>query len=380
VQKLESLAMEEATAESSREEAEAESAKQAEKATASDIPSRKATTALFSPADIQRFVDFGLGRGVDSTDPHPWTNKTSFQVRNPNATGLDDILIGTDEGGMLQKFRHHITSKKSVQLQLKAAVSIPNTPVSLGIEGELSRGIKTSKEVRGRRVTNTEIAFRMGALLAAELPTGKERSPKLPPNFEEIFSRFLWKQICRRSKDRRPEEVIEKSATSLLTEYLQSSTKEENALIVEDCKVFILYFGVTHYVSSMTLGASELTIITNSKRSTTASQGFNISVPMIASTKEKFSLKYIFSKTSSAKQRLGKIVDGKVEKGSDDEAVIKVKILPIYSLIHHNPFIFLALHKAIADYAEERTASLQPGTKFVQVITCLVKGIFCEEA
>jgi hypothetical protein len=323
------------------------------------IQATNATTALFSPEDIQRFVNLGLGRGVDLTNPHPWANKSSFQVRSPSATGHIDTLIGTNEGGMLQKFESHILSKKSIQMQLKASVSIPHTPVSLGVEGELARGTRTSKKVNGQRVTNTEISFRIGTVMEAE----HERAhiTTRPPDFEEILSRFLWKLICRRSKDRTPEEVFEKSATSLLTEYLQSSSKEENALIAEDCGLFVSYFGVTHYVSSITLGASEHTVVTKSSRTMTATQGFNISVPFMARTEEKISIHNAFSKSLLNTHNLGKIVDGKVRKGSEDEAVTKMKILPIYSLIRCNLFLFVALHKAIADYADEGTASLKSG-------------------
>lgn len=112
---------------------------------------------------------------------------------------------------------------------------------------------------------------------------------------------------------------------------------------------------MTHYVTSLTLGASECTVVSKLKRSSSTQLGANISIPHIASMKSKLLLKSAFSRSASAKQYLGRIVDKKVKRGSSDEAVIDAKILPIYSLIHHNPFIFLALHKAIVDYTEERT-------------------------
>jgi hypothetical protein len=325
-----------------------------------ELQSTKATTALFSPEEIQRFVDLGLGRGVDSTDPHPWTNKTSFQVRDPFSARVDDIVLGTDEGGSLHTYASHITSTEDVQAQLKAALSIPNTPVSLGVEGELSRSSHTSRKVEGRRAKNRTISFRMDKLLGPGFSILEKKSNQMSQTFEEIISRFIWKQICHRDRDRKLEEVFTKSATFLLSDYIQASNKDENGLIIEDCENFVYSFGVTHYVNSITLGASEHTVITKSKHTRVAQQGLNACAPQIASVQQKFSLKSMVSKSRSTTHYHGRITDGKVKRCPGDEAVIEVKILPIYSLIHHNPFIFLALHKAIADYAEEKTT--QQGT------------------
>ena len=317
------------------------------------------TTPAISQDEIQRFIDLGLGRGVDSTDPYPWANKSSFQVRHLLPGDLSD-LIGTDEGGLLRSYVSRIASTKDTQAELKASISIPYTPVSLGIDGELSRSFSTTMKVKHRTVTNRTVSFRMGSLSVPKFDTkmaaeNTSEPNQLPPSFEEILSRWIWKWICHRNADRKLEEVIEKSAISLLHEYLQNSSKEEAALIVEDCSDFVSYFGVTHYVSSLALGASESTVVSKSKQSSITQQGADASVPKIASMKQKLSLKSAFSSSVSAKQYIGRIVKKEVKRDSSDEAVIDVKILPIYSLVHHNPFIFLALHKAIVDYAEERT-------------------------
>jgi hypothetical protein len=320
-----------------------------------DQAGMKQMDAILHKKEIQRFVDLGLGRGVDSTDLHPWANKSSFQVRDPFSARVEDAVIGTDEGGSLHTYASRITSSEDIKAQLKAGLSIPNTPISLGIEGELARSSRTSRRVEGRRAKNRTISFRMGTLSVDGLGTGEKKSHDQTPMFEEILSRFIWKQICHRNKDRKLEEVIEQSAVSLLSDYLQVCSKEETGLIIGDCEDFVYSFGVTHYVSSITLGASEHAVVTKLKVSKSAKQGFSVSAPQIASAEQKSSLKSTVSKSRSTTRSVGRIVDDKVKKGSDDEAVIEVKILPIYSLIHHNPFIFLALHKAIADYAEEKT-------------------------
>ena len=61
--------------------------------------------------NIQRIIDLGLGRGVDATDPTPWRNKTSFQVR----TVTTDNIIGTEEGGCVQSYEKEVTSLSEIR-------------------------------------------------------------------------------------------------------------------------------------------------------------------------------------------------------------------------------------------------------------------------
>jgi len=59
-----------------------------------------------------RFVDLGLGRGIDASDPNPWLNKTSFQVRNV----LRENIIGTDEGSALHTYQKEVISSSLCKL------------------------------------------------------------------------------------------------------------------------------------------------------------------------------------------------------------------------------------------------------------------------
>lgn len=180
------------------------------------------TTPVISQEEVQRFVDLGLGRGVDSTDPHPWANKSSFQVRHLLPEDIGD-LIGTDENGLLQSYVSRITCIKDTQAQLKAAISIPYTPVSLGVEGELSRRFSTTTKVKCRTATNRTVSFQTGSLSLAPKSDVKKvaeenssEPSQLSPSFEEILSRWVWKWVCHRNTDRKLEEVIGNSAISLL--------------------------------------------------------------------------------------------------------------------------------------------------------------------
>ena len=84
--------------------------------------------------DVPRVEDFGLGRGVDATDPRPWFNKSLFRVRNVSF----ENLIGTDEGGYLHNYETEISSVTSQQASLTPSIAVSQAPVKIGIEGEES--------------------------------------------------------------------------------------------------------------------------------------------------------------------------------------------------------------------------------------------------
>ena len=328
--------------------------------------------------EIQRFIDLGLGRGVDSTKPSPWINKSSFLVR----TATFDNVIGTDEGGFLQSYKSTISSASDIQLQLKASVAVPNTPVSLGLEGEISRSTNSSKKVIGKKVTNRTISFRVDHEdpLSEDVPAPETEKMQVASEKDQIdapamkktqvhdslrssFEETLSKWILKRINDRAGVNTSEKDPfkgrpVEMLREYLSKASKEEAALVVDDCSEFISSFGVTHYVSSITLGASEHTVMTESDYSRMIKEGFDLSVASVGSVKQKMSTKSKTSKSSTRSQLLGKIVEDKVDRGSNNEAVIGIKILPIHSLIHKNRFLYLSLNKALMGYTEER--SLKP--------------------
>ena len=312
-------------------------------------------SAVLSKEEIQRFVDLGLGRGIDPTDPRPWANKSSFQVRLPNAANLSEI-IGIDEGGLLQSYESRICSSDDAQAQVKAGLSASHTPVSLEVQREMSRSSNSSRKVKTTTVINRTISFRMDSISVPELSTKETpQEPQPPPSFEEILSRWIWEQICHRNSNKKLQKLAQKSAVSLVHDYLQNPSKEEFTMIVEVCSDFINSFGITHYVSSITLGASEHVVESASKCTRILKQGANVSVPQIASVEQTASLKLVRSKSTPRTLYLGKIVDEKVERGSSNEVVINAKILPIHSLIYNNSHIYDAMYNAIAGYIDEKT-------------------------
>ena len=338
--------------------------------------------SIIFEGEVQRFIDLGLGRGVDSTKPSPWINKSSFLVR----TATFDNVIGTDEGGFLQSYKSEISSAFDIQAELKSSIAIPNSPVTLGLEGEIARSTNSSKKVVGRKIVNRTISFRVDYQDIDQPPAVKDPSTsdknevdapvvqemhsriQSRPSFEESISKWLLK----RANDRGGLKVSGRApftgqAIEMLNEYLSKASKEEAAMIVNDCSEFITSFGVTHYVSSITLGASEHTVMTESEYSLMIREGIDVSIANIGGAQQKMTTKSKSTKSQMKSQKIGKIVDDRVGRGSNSEAVIGITILPINGLIHKNRLLYLSLSKALAEHIEEKSLKLSKSCNTMQL-------------
>ncbi len=107
--------------------------------------------------------ELGLGRGVNGTEPRPWVNKVSFQVREAKMSE-DDLsegdsnLLGTNKGGMLRDYVEEVTNVKDQSAKMDLSITVPKTPVSVGVGADLSRTWTNTQKAIGRRVLNTTIA------------------------------------------------------------------------------------------------------------------------------------------------------------------------------------------------------------------------------
>ena len=126
------------------------------KSTPAAPPPPKKAEPVFTREDIFRFVDLGLGRGIDATNATPWLNKSSFQVRRVHESNI----IGTEEGGALQSYEREVTSVHTQQTSMKNSIVVPQSPITLGTDAEQSRSVSTSRRAIGRRVINRTVAFR----------------------------------------------------------------------------------------------------------------------------------------------------------------------------------------------------------------------------
>ena len=362
-------------------------------------------SAVVSASEIGRIVDLGLGRGVDITKPSPWLEKSSFQVRPVD----QENIIGTEEGGSLQNYEREIISIQEQQGELKASITIPQSPVSIGVDAEQARSHATTRRSVGKKVVNRTISFRADFHDAPKSCTGDPRLAKAEASlalserkisssnslaighstsilqqesfggtittsyvldeanmtFEERLCMWILERVIHRSELRAMHAMIDKSTQSpevvpdlsspieSLGKYIQMCNHEERKEIVGDCKNFVYHFRITHYVSAIELGAAEYRVMSEDEYVTRIGMGGSFGVEAIANAAVKEKASWKKTKRASDLKRIGLIKqDGTVERGSYGEAVVGIQVQPISSLVKIR-YLGLALQQGLLEYSTE---------------------------
>ena len=347
-------------------------------------PAKKAEPVLTS-TEIDRMIDLGLGRGIDSTDGMPWTNKGAFQVRRVTA----ESVIGTEEGGALQGYEREVSSVTTHQTDLKTSVAVPQAPVQVGIDAEQSRTVSSTRRTVGKKVVNRNISFISDfedvpfASISVESDLLSPRSSTTDSewsvasvqsdyyNFEERLSRWIVQRMFHRQEQRAQEKVASgtdpgqpkfklnivqgnKDPLSVLSAFLHVANTEERKEIVDDCYEFVNHFRITHYVSTIELGATEYCVMSETEFTQKIKAGAKLGVDQIAKITSSQSSIWNRKRKSSNVRKIGSISsDERVGRGTYDEAVVGFKIQPISSLVKL-PYLNLSLRKALLLYMDEQ--------------------------
>ena len=349
-----------------------------------DEPTPIKAQAVLASAEIGRMTDLGLGRGVDATDPRPWLDKSSFQVRR---VAIDSV-IGTEEGGSVMSFATSVSSVVNQQGEFKASVAVPRSPITVGVDAELSRGNNTTRRSIGRKVVNRTVSFREDfedtvavsstpeeavqeasvvatkSLYTAvgEVSDSRISDASSGTTFQERLARWIVERILHREKIIELELGMKGKPPPIkrvtfsgdpeddLAEYIHKSTADERKLIVKDCHDFVDHFHITHYVCAIQLGASEYRVLDESDYftalSTVGSLGLETltTVALTGKSSKKVTMK------ASEKKSIGTISkNGTVARGSYNEAVVGVSFRPITSLLKLR-YLYLSMRKALLDY------------------------------
>lgn len=329
-------------------------------------------------------IDLGLGRGIDSANPKPWMNKSAFQVRRVTAEGV----LGTEEGGSLQSYEREVTSTISHQTDLKASVVVPKAPVQIGIDAEQSRSVSSTRRAVGKKVINRTVSFRTDfsdvpfishdhSVDFFSLHDTHETVDSVADmqseyyTFEERLSKWIVKRILQRQELTaqemkaanlevgEPKFVVDKSLgptdpLSLVSHFIYLANEEEKKKIIHDCYDFVTHFRVTHYVSSIELGATEYRVFSETDFNSRIGAGGSLAVEKLANLSVSHKRSSRKLKKASDVKTIGKITgEGSVGRGMHDEAVVGIRVEPIPTLVKL-PYLQLALRRALVYYMEEQ--------------------------
>ena len=343
--------------------------------TSSADPEQAKEPPVIEEQEIQRFIDLGLGRGVDATDRFPWENKSAFKVR----AVLFDKLIGTEQGGILQTYQQEVTSITVQQGKLKASIAIPHSPVDVNLDAETSRSATNTRRITGRKLVTRTVSFalrfrdRIVKDVQEPLPeyddpeegggdTGNQPAPPAEKKSsttvlsEEPFEWRLANWIIRRLAAEPHAPIDSKDVPELsksvdfLREYVEK-TNEGDDVLLSHCVSFIREFRVTHFVTSMDLGATEFQVYTEAEYVKKYGTGGGIGVSQIGNVSVSGSTSSKTTTTTTDTKKIGLIgKDDSVKRGSLGEAVVGVKLLPVTSLIQEYDLLHRAMKTALLQY------------------------------
>ena len=124
-----------------------------------DQPSAKTATTKFERAiredEIEHYVELGLGRGVNITDPDMWKSKTPLLVRKP----CKDNIVGTQECGSLEGYKKEVSTFDMQQQKLSFSFKLGATPIKIGLDEQFSKKFSSTKVIEGQRIEMRTISF-----------------------------------------------------------------------------------------------------------------------------------------------------------------------------------------------------------------------------
>ena len=341
---------------------------------------------VIDESEIGRFVDLGLGRGVDATKPSPWLSKSSFQVREVTF----DNIIGTEEGGLVNNFEKVVESVQQLQTNLSASVPA-SQQVSVGVDAELSRSYSKTKTSVGTKVLTRTISFRAdfddisvrrrkgqrpGRGSMEQRHAAPQRALTLPEG--DMAKVEIEANLSSNGEDNHHKPTFEERLSKWILDHLKSRKELEGDLaadanpvdkmidLTDDNKVmrkdlrplchdFVVATCITHYVCAIELGASKHKMMSEeevqTKIKTTGKVGVSSAASVSASQQGSFSKK----NKEKSMTRIGVIGGkGRVKRGTPEEAVVGVKFQPLSSVVVRCNVLKKALEAALQRYIDSQ--------------------------
>ena len=249
----------------------------------------------------------GLGKAIDSTNPHPWANKSSYQAKIVTTSNM----TWTHEGSHYRHYTEFVDNYFALQGSIESTFKVPNQPIDVGVAADASRSTRSTKLVQGKIIYTSTVAFKVLA-----------DSPSNPvTNFEEDLRRWI-------------------------------KTERDDELTDVNCEEFLRQLGgVTHFVSSVTLGAVEHTQTEVLEREMKTSVSTSIGAERVGSSKVKTSTHKFNRTVQDEREKIGRIGEKETVM---EQAVVRYAFTSVASLITTDIKLMEAVQKAIVNYTNKQ--------------------------
>ena len=280
--------------------------------------------------ELERLAEFGLGKGINATMEHPWADKKPFQAREVNRKDLAAI----NEGNRLDHYSEVTQNYYEMQGSIEASVTAPNMPIQSTVAADVNRSFTSSVRMEGTLIATRTIAF--------QLPTPSDQT-----SFEMQLHDWVKASGCTRS------ESPVCAASEECAIYDSTTTTSE-------CKKFLItHGGITHFVSSITLGAMKYSIKTKKRVKLGASQKTALGVERLGNVEVDYAWEKLDKRETERDIHIGRIPekdDGILRVRSTSEAVIKFSFSTLTSLVS-NLSLKRHLEQAIQQYIQSTKKS-----------------------
>ena len=314
--------------------------------------------SVISSNEVQRFRDLGLGRGIDAAN---FDSLSDFQVRPV----LFQDLLGTERSGILEYYEEPINSRAAQLAKLWESIST-HSALEVTLDAEMSRSATNTRRVIGRKVTTRTVSFALrfedvkvddiSSGMRSIFPAG-DREVRLCESFEVGLSKWIMRNIAAKKPPLQSPHPLPE-----LSEYVSTLPSDEarDKLLQHQCLRFIQEFRVTHFITSIDLGAKVYQVFREADFAKQFGSSANIGFSGEGGKFQSVSDKVVSSLESDSfnTRRIGVInkSDETVRRATRDEAVVGMKILPICSLLQCSARLHLAMKDALFKYLYEEAS------------------------
>ena len=304
---------------------------------------------------------------MDITEKHSWGKKSAFQAKEVKRTKdryLKDLIV-INESNQFKKYLEVVESYSEVQTALESSFRpSPNVPIDVSIAADFHRSFRNKKSINGKTVLTRTIAFRTNApitraaekeVFEVQLNEWLEKSNSI----QKGDANTIIPEECK-IPNYKPKKVDQPCGTATPA---NDGKKESFWYYTPDTNHSCIGYlralgGVTHYVSSITLGASEYHVETEKLLNLSLSQSTGAHVDRFASATVKSHKKKKQFVSRSKTEAIGRVPV--LERGkpkdllpfrSKDEAVVRCSFTSLGNLVTH-PHLQKELEAAIQEYID----------------------------